>query len=139
MEGDQDQRHLFLSALPLSKRDGEDEGAALAEDRGGGDVPVCSKDYASSENVIEKIDPVFTERRFNPVPVRVTIDKEGKVKHVHFLSAFPDQAKAITDALLQWRFRPFLQDGKPVEVETGMLFGRAPRLAALPALHAETE
>jgi hypothetical protein len=107
--------------------------------RGGGDVPVCSKDYASSENVIEKIDPVFTERRFNPVPVRVTIDKEGKVKHVHFLSAFPDQAKAITDALLQWRFRPFLRDGKPVEVETGMLFGRAPRLATLPSLHAETE
>jgi len=28
--------------------------------------------------------------------------KEGEVKHIHFLSAFPDQAKAITDALLQW-------------------------------------
>jgi len=95
---------------------------------GGGDgVPVCIKDYASSENILEKVDPVFAERRFNPVPVRIIIDKDGKVKHIHFLSAFPDQEKAITDALFQWRFRPFLRDGKPVEVETGILFGRAPR------------
>ena len=107
--------------------------------RGGGDVPVCIKDYASGENVMERVDPVFAERRFNPVPVRIIIDKEGKVKHIHFLSAFPDQAKAITDALSQWRFRPYLHDGKPVEVETGIMFGRAPRLATLPSINAETE
>jgi hypothetical protein len=107
--------------------------------RGGGDVPACIKDYASGENVMERVDPVFAERRFNPVPVRIIIDKEGKVKHIHFLSAFPDQAKAITDALSQWRFRPYLRDGKPVEVETGIMFGRAPRLATLPSINAETE
>jgi hypothetical protein len=95
--------------------------------RGGGEVPVCVKDYASGENVLERVDPLFTERRFNPVPVRIIIDKEGKVKHIHFLSAFPDQAKTISDALMQWRFRPYLRDGKPVEVETGIMFGRAPR------------
>ncbi len=95
--------------------------------RGGGEVPVCIKDYAQGENVLERIDPVIAERRFNPVPVRIIIDKEGKVKHVHFLSAFPDQAKAITDALFQWRFRPYLRDGRRVEVETGVMFGRAPR------------
>jgi Gram-negative bacterial TonB protein C-terminal len=94
---------------------------------GGGDVPVCIKDYANDENIIEREDPVFAERRFNPVPVRIIIDKEGKVKHIHFLSAFPEQAKAITDALSQWRFRPYLQGGKPVEVETGIMFGHAPR------------
>ena len=107
--------------------------------RGGGDVPVCIKDYARDENVLQRVDPVFAERRFNPVPVRFTIDKEGKVKHVHFLSAFADQAKTITDALLQWRFRPCLRDGKPVEVETGMMFGRAPRQAMPPASQAVSE
>jgi len=103
------------------------EEAGPISGRGGGDVPVCIKDYASGENIMERVDPVFAERRFNPVPVRIIIDKQGKVKHVHFLSAFPDQAKAITDALFQWRFRPYLRDGKPVEVETGIMFGRAPR------------
>lgn len=92
---------------------------------GGGDFPVCIKDYASGENVITRVDPIFTEHRFNPVPVRIIVDREGKIKHIHFLSAFPDQAKVISDALAQWRFKPFLQEGKPFEVETGILFGNA--------------
>jgi hypothetical protein len=106
---------------------------------GGDDVPVCIKDYASGENVMERVEPVFAERRFNPVPVRIIIDKEGKIKHIHFLSAFPDQAKAISDALSQWRFRPYLRGGKPIEVETGIMFGRAPRPAILPSTNAATE
>jgi hypothetical protein len=106
---------------------------------GGGDVPLCLKDYARDENILEREDPVFTERRFNPVPVRIIIDKEGKVKHIHFLSAFPDQSKAIADALSQWRFRPYLRDGQPVEVETGIMFGHPPRLATTPATDAVSE
>jgi hypothetical protein len=91
---------------------------------GGSAVPLCIKDYARDENMIMRVDPVFTEHRFNPVPVRITIDKEGKVKHIHFLSAFPDQSKAITDTLGQWRFKPYRRDGQPFEVETGILFRR---------------
>jgi hypothetical protein len=90
---------------------------------GGNDIPVCVKDYASGENVISRVDPVFTEHRFNPVPVRIIIDRKGAIKHVHFLSAFPDQTKAISDALGQWKFKPYIHDGKPVEVETGFMFG----------------
>jgi hypothetical protein len=115
------------------------EEAGPISGRGGSDVPVCIKDHASGENVLERVEPVFAERRFNPVPVRIVIDKEGKVKHIHFLSAFPDQAKAITDALSQWRFRPYLRDGHPVEVETGLMFGHAPRPATPPSRNAATE
>ena len=106
---------------------------------GGGDVPTCIKDYASGENVKERVDPVFSGHRFNPVPVRIVIDKEGKVKHIHFLSAFPDQAAAIKDALSQWRFRPHLRDGEPVEVETGIMFGPAPRPTTPPSRSAATK
>jgi hypothetical protein len=87
---------------------------------------VCIKNYASGDNVTTKVDPVFAERRFNPVPVRIIVGKDGKVKHIHFISAFPDQAKAITDALMQWTFKPYLRNGEPVKVETGMMFGSAP-------------
>ncbi len=93
---------------------------------GGGSFPVCIKDYARDENLLARVDPVPTGHRFNPVPVRVIIDKQGKVKHIHFISAFPDQAKAITDALEQWKFKPYVTDGKAIEVETGILFGREP-------------
>jgi hypothetical protein len=91
---------------------------------GGGGAPVCLADYARDENVVARVAPVFAERRFNAVPVRIVIDAGGKVKHIHFLSAFPDQARAITAALEQWKFTPYRKDGKAVEVETGMLFGR---------------
>jgi hypothetical protein len=106
---------------------------------GGGDVPVCIKDYASGKSIVQRVDPVFAERKFNTVPVRIIIDKEGKIKHIHFLSAFPDQAKAISDALAQWRFKPYLRDGKPAEVETGIMFGQALRPFTQPSANAATE
>jgi hypothetical protein len=113
--------------------------AGLTEGTGGGDAPVCIRDYARDENILERVDPVLAERRFNPVPVRIVIDRQGKVKHIHFLSAFPDQSRGITDALRQWRFKPYLRDGQAVEVETGILFGRAPRETPPPATRTATK
>jgi hypothetical protein len=94
---------------------------------GGGNVPVCIKDYATEEHVMERVQPVLTERRYNPIPVRIIIDKAGKVRHIHFLSAYPEQQKAISDALKQWQFRPYERNGQRFEVETGIMFGAAPR------------
>ncbi len=112
---------------------------AEAGPTGGGSAPVCVEDYARDENLITRVDPVFTERRFNAVPVRIIIDKQGKIKHIHFLSAFPDQAKAITDALGQWKFKPYRRGGQPVEVETGLMFGRAAYPKRTPAAERTTE
>ena len=89
--------------------------------------PVCIKNFADGDTVLEREEPVLTEPRFNRVPARIIIDQEGRVKHIHFLSAFPEQARVITEALSQWRFKPYLVNGQPVEVETGVVFGRAPR------------
>jgi hypothetical protein len=133
-----DTKLLESLMLDLNKMELPPE-AAPAAGTGGGDVPVCIKDYAQGANVIARIDPVFTEHRFNAVPVRIIIDKEGKVKYVHFLSAFPDQAKAITDALKQWKFKAYLQDRKPVEVETGIMFGKAPPSTTPSNVHAAVE
>jgi hypothetical protein len=124
---------LDLSRMKLPAEAGPTAGT------GGGDVPVCIKDYAKDENLISRVDPRLTERRFNPVPVRIIIDKDGRVKHIHFLSAFPDQAKAISDALKQWRFKRYLQDGKSVEVETGLMFGREAHRVASRGANATTE
>ncbi len=94
---------------------------------GGGNVPVCIKDYAAGGNVLERVEPVFAQQRHNAVPVRMIVDKEGKIRHIHFLSAYPEQQKAISDALKQWKFRPYERNGQRLEVETGIMFGAAPR------------
>jgi hypothetical protein len=80
----------------------------------GDDVPRCVPNYAP----VSRVEPVLPDNKFNPIPARIIIGKNGKVRHVHVLSAFPAQAQAITDALLQWRFKPADE-----EIETGVLFG----------------
>jgi hypothetical protein len=118
-----DTKLLESLLLDMNKMKLPDE-ASPTKGTGGGAFPVCIKDYARDENLVARVDPLFTEHRFNPVPVRIIISKSGTVKHIHFLSAFRDQAKAVADALRQWKFKPYLQNGHPVEVETGIMFGR---------------
>jgi hypothetical protein len=114
--------------------------ASPSAGEGGGAFPVCIKDYATDEHLIARVDPILTEHRFTAVPVRIIIDKDGKVKHIHFLSAFPDQSATITPALQQWKFKPYLKDGQPVEVETGIMFGRSPpRIASSPRPKSSTQ
>lgn len=55
------------------------------------------------------------------------LDAEGKVKHAHLLSAFPEQSGPILSALREWRFEPYVVGGKAVEVETGLVLGRPSR------------
>ena len=86
-------------------------------------APACVSDYARGENVLERTEPVFPTHRYNTIPVRVIIGPEGQVKHVHLLSAYADQSKAVIDALRTWRFKPYRVNGKAVEVETGIVFG----------------
>lgn len=112
--------------------------AGVASGTGGGDAPACVADYAAN-NVIEKIDPVLADRRFNAIPVRITIDKKGHVRHVHVISAFPEQAARITDALLQWKFKPYMRNGEPAEVETGLMFGAAPHRGKVPSTRSAAE
>ena len=102
--------------------------------------PRCVADYATRANILERVDPVLKDRRFNPIPVRVVIDRKGKVKHVHILSAFGDQAQIITDALMGWRFKPYTVNGEAVEIETGLNFGAPPlRQRVVTARNAHTD
>jgi Gram-negative bacterial TonB protein C-terminal len=99
---------------------------------GGGLFPVCIKDYARGDHLIQHEEPIFPMRRFNAVPVRIIIGKDGAIKHVHILTAFPEQEQAVYAALKKWRYRPYEQNGQPMEVETGIMFGQplAPRPAS---------
>lgn len=103
---------------------------------GGGDWPACMANYATADTIVERVEPDLKDRHFNEIPVRIIIDKKGRVKHVHVLSAFPEQSKVIIDALMQWKFKPYVRDGKPMEVETGIMFGNASHHAPAGAITA---
>jgi hypothetical protein len=85
-------------------------------------LPVCIKGYVTLQTLIHRVDPAPVGPAFMKLPVRFIIGRDGHVRHVHVIDAFPEQRRAIEEALMQWRFRPYEVRGRPAEVETGFLF-----------------
>jgi hypothetical protein len=84
--------------------------------------PVCIRDYVTPLHLLHRVNPEMTGPRFAGVPVRIVINAQGKVEHVHPIGGFPEQTKSTVGALSQWVFKPYEVNGKPVAVETGLLF-----------------
>jgi hypothetical protein len=85
-------------------------------------APVCVKNYATSEHLVSHIDPTPAGPKFTLVPVRIIIGTDGRVRHIHVIRGSAEQKRKIAAALTEWRFKPFLLEGRPVEVETGLTF-----------------
>ena len=52
------------------------------------------------------------------VVMRVFIDEEGNVENMQLISAHPALVQAAIDAVTQWKYKPYLLNGAPTEVET---------------------
>lgn len=52
------------------------------------------------------------------VVLRAMISREGTIERLQVLSGHPMLVKAAVDAVQQWRYRPYVLNGEPVEVET---------------------
>jgi hypothetical protein len=88
----------------------------------GAPVPHCIENYAIPENLLQRVEPTPVGPKFMPIPVRIIVDTEGSVKHIHVIRATPEQRKSIEDALRQWKFKPYRLNGRAVEIETGLMF-----------------
>jgi len=84
-------------------------------------VPECLKDYAS-ENVLHRVDPDPIGGRPESIPVRVIVGTDGSVKQVHVIRASAVRRRNVEEAVKQWKFAPFIKQGRAIEVETGMTF-----------------
>jgi hypothetical protein len=88
-------------------------------------VPECLRDYATSENVMHRVEPDVGAKAVS-TPVRMIVAADGSVKHVHVIRASAAQRRNIEEALRQWKFKSYVKQGRPVEVETGMTFNFKP-------------
>ncbi len=52
------------------------------------------------------------------VILQAVIGKDGRIQNLRVVSGNPLLVKAAWDSVIQWRYRPYLLDGEPVEVET---------------------
>jgi hypothetical protein len=84
--------------------------------------PPCVKGYAVDANILHKVAPLPVGPYFAPVPVRIIVGADGSVKHVHVIHATANQRRSIEEALPQWTFKPYMIDGRPSPIETGLVF-----------------
>ena len=63
--------------------------------------------------------PLARQARIQGVVVLTAmIDREGNIENLQLVSGHPMLAPAAIDAVKHWRYKPFLLNGQPVEVET---------------------
>jgi protein TonB len=73
--------------------------------------------------LLRKVIPVYSAiaratRTEGTVVLQATISKTGTIENLHVVSGSPLLAQSALDAVAQWRYRPYLLNGQPVEVET---------------------
>jgi len=78
-----------------------------------------------------KVDPEYPadakEKHIEgAVVLNVDVDREGNVGRVELVSGHPMLAPAAMDAVLQWKYRPFVLNGEAVAVETTVQVQFAP-------------
>jgi hypothetical protein len=88
-------------------------------------APLCIRNHAGADNVLARVHPPAMAP-FLPIPVRLIVGADGAVTDVHAISATTNQRAAVEGALSQWKFKPYAVDGRPVEVETGVLIQFTP-------------
>jgi len=74
-------------------------------------------------NLIFKVQPAYppmarTARIQGPVVLRAIISKSGAIENLQVLTGPPMLVRAAIDAVRQWRYRPYILNDEPVEVET---------------------
>jgi len=73
--------------------------------------------------LIYKVVPVYPTipraiRLEGTVELQATISRNGTIENLHVVSGPAMLQQAAIDAVRQWRYRPYLLNGEPVEVET---------------------
>ncbi|MGB8579404.1 MAG: TonB family protein [Candidatus Sulfotelmatobacter sp.] len=73
--------------------------------------------------LIRKVNPAYPPlarqaRISGTVILRAVISKDGSIENLSLVSGHPMLAPAAIEAVKQWKYKPYLLNGEPVEVDT---------------------
>jgi TonB family protein len=73
--------------------------------------------------LLTKVDPIYPPlarqaRIQSTVVLRAQISKEGSIEQLTLVSGHPMLVQAAIDAVKQWKYKPYVLNSEPVEVET---------------------
>jgi protein TonB len=74
-------------------------------------------------NLIQEVKPIYPPmakmaRVQGTVVLAAVISKQGTIENLKVISGHPMLIQAAVDAVQQWRYKPYLLSGEPVEVDT---------------------
>jgi protein TonB len=77
----------------------------------------------STGMLVRKVNPVYPPlarqaRIQGQVVLQAQISKSGDIENLQLVSGHPMLAPAAIEAVKQWKYKPYLLNGEPVEVET---------------------
>ena len=73
--------------------------------------------------LIRKVQPTYPPlarqaRIQGQVLLQAEISKDGTIQNLRLISGHPMLTSAAIEAVKQWRYKPYILNGEPVEVET---------------------
>jgi TonB family protein len=77
----------------------------------------------AAARLIRRVEPQYPlearqQRLQGAVVLQAAIARDGSVQNAVLLKGEPELGKAAVQAVKQWRYQPYVVDGKPVEMET---------------------
>jgi protein TonB len=87
--------------------------------------PVKLSEGVLEAQLISRVEPQYPPlaiqtKTEGTVRLHAIISRDGRITSLDVLSGHPFLVKAALDAVRQWRYRPTLLNGEPVEVETSI-------------------
>ncbi len=79
--------------------------------------------HMNEGNLIRKVQPIYpplarSARIQGVVELQAVINKHGAIENLRILTGHPMLVAAAVEAVKQWRYRPYILNNEPVEVET---------------------
>jgi len=80
----------------------------------------------SEGDLVRKIVPTYpplarAARIEGQVTLQAVISKQGAIENLRVLAGHPMLVPAAIEAVRQWRYRPYILNNEPVEVETQII------------------
>jgi periplasmic protein TonB len=77
--------------------------------------------------IIRRVQPAYPPlarqaRIQGPVVLQAEIGRDGSIQNLRLISGHPMLAPAAIEAIKQWKYKPYILNGEPVEVETTITF-----------------
>ena len=86
-------------------------------------LPPVRVSHMSEGDLIHKVLPTYpplarSARIQGQVVLQAVISKQGVVENLRMVAGHPMLVPAAIEAVRQWRYRPYILNNEPVEVET---------------------